>query len=70
MGTEGRALSWVESLSAELPRLWPPLPLGHAHSESARSSGGLAHWDGLAGYRPEDSTKGKELENLRLVALA
>lgn len=27
MGTEGRTLSWAESLSGELPRLWPPLPL-------------------------------------------
>lgn len=27
MGTEGRAPSWVESLSGELPRLGPPLPL-------------------------------------------
>ena len=27
MGTEGRTLSWVESLCGELPRLWPPLPL-------------------------------------------
>lgn len=26
-GDRGKALSWVESLPGELPRLWPPLPL-------------------------------------------